>query len=372
MTLTAAARALWVGFHDAVEADLGPGGALHSICAFGAKMAEHAGRLAAVLTAYADPDGMEVNAEAMACGITLAQHYGAEMLRLHGGAALSPRPQAGRAPGDVVAGADRSKVSPGRDLSDRPRRTPGRSNRPAHRHLAGRTRLGAPAAGWHCAGRRTQARRLGTGAMSALSFDPWAALKCRAGDEPPAKAAKVAKIAEHDGKTLAALAGLAGVPSPALKTGAAAALKCRAGDEPAAKAAKVAKIAEHDGETLAALAGLAGVPSPALKTGAGAALPADAAGLTIEADGHNLRLRGQVKPPADLLVELRAHKAEILTLLTTAPRHTITVPSAAQRRGIAGFSACSSSMPFRGPMADPSPPEKPPAEAAALAALPAR
>lgn len=89
MTLTPAAQALWKAFHDAVEADLGLGRALHSIRAFGAKMAEHAGRLAATLTVYANPDAMEVDAEAMACGITLAQHYGTEMLRLKGGAAIS-------------------------------------------------------------------------------------------------------------------------------------------------------------------------------------------------------------------------------------------------------------------------------------------
>ena len=78
------------GFHDAVESDLRRGGELHAIRAFGAKMGEHAGRLAAVLSVYADPDAMEVNAEAMACGITLAQHYAAEMLRLQGGATVSP------------------------------------------------------------------------------------------------------------------------------------------------------------------------------------------------------------------------------------------------------------------------------------------
>jgi hypothetical protein len=90
MTLTPDARAMWVSFHDAVESDLRRGGELHPIRAFGAKMAEHAGRLAAVLSVYADPDAMEVNAEAMACGITLAQHYATEMLRLQGGAAISP------------------------------------------------------------------------------------------------------------------------------------------------------------------------------------------------------------------------------------------------------------------------------------------
>ncbi len=90
MTLPAETRALWVDFHDAVERDLAPGGALHSIRAFGAKMAEHAGRLAAVLTVYADAGTMEVGAEALACGIMLAQHYAAEMLRLQGGATVSP------------------------------------------------------------------------------------------------------------------------------------------------------------------------------------------------------------------------------------------------------------------------------------------
>ena len=90
MQLTVDARALWVRFHDVVEADLGPGGSLHTIRAFGAKMGEHAGRLAAVLTVYGNPEAMEVEAEAMACGIALAQHYAAEMLRLQGGATVSP------------------------------------------------------------------------------------------------------------------------------------------------------------------------------------------------------------------------------------------------------------------------------------------
>jgi hypothetical protein len=89
MALTARARALWVSFHDVVERDLGTGGNLHSIQAFGAKMGEHAGRLAAILTVYGDPDAMEVDEKAMACGIALAQHYAAEMLRLQGGAAVS-------------------------------------------------------------------------------------------------------------------------------------------------------------------------------------------------------------------------------------------------------------------------------------------
>jgi hypothetical protein len=90
MTLTPEARALWVEFYDEVERDLAPGKDLHAIRAFGSKMGEHAGRLAAVLTIFADPDAMEVDAQAMACGITLTQHYAIEMLRLLGGASVSP------------------------------------------------------------------------------------------------------------------------------------------------------------------------------------------------------------------------------------------------------------------------------------------
>jgi hypothetical protein len=84
------AARLWVQFHDVAEQALAPGGAYHAIKAFGAKLAEHAGRLAAVLAVYADPDAMEVSADLMACGIDLAQHYAAELLRLHGAASISP------------------------------------------------------------------------------------------------------------------------------------------------------------------------------------------------------------------------------------------------------------------------------------------
>ena len=81
---------MWVKFYNAVERDLAPGGEFHAIKAFGAKLAEHAGRLAAVLAAYAAPDALHVHAEHMACGIALAQYYGGEMLRLAGGASVPP------------------------------------------------------------------------------------------------------------------------------------------------------------------------------------------------------------------------------------------------------------------------------------------
>ncbi len=90
MRLSDAARGSWIGFHDAVERDLGEAGALRPIRAFGAKMAEHAGRLAAVLAAYADPEAMEVYVDEIACGIALAEHYAAEALRLQGAGSVAP------------------------------------------------------------------------------------------------------------------------------------------------------------------------------------------------------------------------------------------------------------------------------------------
>lgn len=82
------ARTLWIAFHDQAERAIGEGGEWRSIRAFGAKAAEHAGRLAAVLTAYAGE--REVSHEKMACGIALAQHYAGEMIRLKGGASITP------------------------------------------------------------------------------------------------------------------------------------------------------------------------------------------------------------------------------------------------------------------------------------------
>jgi hypothetical protein len=79
-----------VAFHDHAERSIGEGGAWRTIRAFGAKAAEHAGRLAAILVTYADPDAREVDAEHLACGVELAQHYAAELLRLIGAASVAP------------------------------------------------------------------------------------------------------------------------------------------------------------------------------------------------------------------------------------------------------------------------------------------
>jgi hypothetical protein len=90
LTLTPEAERLWIAFHDHAEAAIGAGGDWRTIRAFGAKAAEHAGRLGAVLAIYSDPDTMTVQAEHIACGIALAKHYAGELLRLMGAATITP------------------------------------------------------------------------------------------------------------------------------------------------------------------------------------------------------------------------------------------------------------------------------------------
>jgi hypothetical protein len=90
MELSGEARALWIAFHDHTEARIAPGRDLAPIRAWGAKAAEHAGRLAAVLALHADQDAREVSGEHMACGIELVEHYAKEMLRLAGGGSVNP------------------------------------------------------------------------------------------------------------------------------------------------------------------------------------------------------------------------------------------------------------------------------------------
>ena len=82
LPLSPPARASWIAFADRVELQLGEGGALASIRPLANKLAEHAARIAAVLTLVRDLTADEVGAEAMEAGIELAQHHAAEALRL--------------------------------------------------------------------------------------------------------------------------------------------------------------------------------------------------------------------------------------------------------------------------------------------------
>ena len=90
LPLSENARRLFIAFHDDVERKNGPGGEYAVIRAFASKMPEHAGRLAAVLAIYDDPDASEVSEASMDGGIQLARHYAAEMIRMKGAAAVAP------------------------------------------------------------------------------------------------------------------------------------------------------------------------------------------------------------------------------------------------------------------------------------------
>ncbi len=85
----AAAERRLIQFHDATERDLADGKRYASIRGFGAKMVEHASRLAGILAAYSGKD--IIDAEAFDAGAALATWYAGEQLRL--GEAVAPDPE---------------------------------------------------------------------------------------------------------------------------------------------------------------------------------------------------------------------------------------------------------------------------------------
>ncbi len=61
---------------------IGPGGQLEPISGFGAKMAEHAARMAAAMAWWSDHNVKEIDAETLSNAIQLVEHYADEALRL--------------------------------------------------------------------------------------------------------------------------------------------------------------------------------------------------------------------------------------------------------------------------------------------------
>jgi hypothetical protein len=72
----------WKTFVGHVERQMGAGGALESIKGLANKLPEHAARLAAVITLVSDINAMEIDDTRMRAGITLAEYYAAEALRV--------------------------------------------------------------------------------------------------------------------------------------------------------------------------------------------------------------------------------------------------------------------------------------------------
>lgn len=77
------AQSMLLGFGDAVEKELGPGGKLEPISSLAAKAITHACRLAAVLAALENPSLGVIDAQAAERGVTLMEWYLREALRFN-------------------------------------------------------------------------------------------------------------------------------------------------------------------------------------------------------------------------------------------------------------------------------------------------
>ncbi|MFN3641962.1 MAG: YfjI family protein [Gemmobacter sp.] len=89
LPLAPKARALLTAFADAIERAQAPGGDLCGITGTASKAAEQAARIAGVLTVWRDLHAPDVQPDAMADGIELAQFYLSEAARLASGATVS-------------------------------------------------------------------------------------------------------------------------------------------------------------------------------------------------------------------------------------------------------------------------------------------
>ena len=89
LSMSGSSERLLISFADAVEQEQAAGGRLEHITGFASKAAEHAVRLAGVLTVYADAEALEVCAKHMQNGIALADWYLSEAVRLRDAATVS-------------------------------------------------------------------------------------------------------------------------------------------------------------------------------------------------------------------------------------------------------------------------------------------
>lgn len=123
--LSAAAKDLFVHFHDAVEVQLKKGGSFEPIAGFAAKLPEHAVRIAAVMAFFEDKRVPEVSDVALAAGIKIATFHANEALRLFGIGSADGDTEAAaaliewiRSEGHtVVGGRQLSRYGPGRQMN---------------------------------------------------------------------------------------------------------------------------------------------------------------------------------------------------------------------------------------------------------------
>lgn len=90
LPLSREAREVLTAFAREMEKAQGQGGPFEDARAFASKTAEHAARIAAVLTIFADPESPKITGEMMARAIELAKFYANEALRLADAAIVPP------------------------------------------------------------------------------------------------------------------------------------------------------------------------------------------------------------------------------------------------------------------------------------------
>lgn len=88
--MSAAAERGWRDFFDHVEGALSDP-EVRAVQDFAAKAAEHAARIAGVLTIYDNPNADEIAEEAMACAVELASWYVGEAIRLQRAGLTDPK-----------------------------------------------------------------------------------------------------------------------------------------------------------------------------------------------------------------------------------------------------------------------------------------
>ena len=84
MSLDSGATAIWIEFYDEVEKQQADGAALAGVRAWASKAAEHAARIAAVITLMEDATAAEVPADAMEGAVAVVAFYLSEHVRLMG------------------------------------------------------------------------------------------------------------------------------------------------------------------------------------------------------------------------------------------------------------------------------------------------
>ena len=105
-----ASKAAWREFHDHVESQCGRDSDLSGIQDFAAKAAEHAARIAGVLTIIADINATTIDIQEMAAAVTLVDWYVNEALRLHQACTDGPPSAQGTEPPGLAAGPIRTDL----------------------------------------------------------------------------------------------------------------------------------------------------------------------------------------------------------------------------------------------------------------------